>query len=100
MSLRHRLVAAVLAIGVVLIAAGVVVASLIRGALINQVDSQLERATQPLGIFVGAIEPGPPIGIRPGTNPDDRFTELYVAVASARVSASLVRPWDRNHLPI
>jgi two-component system, OmpR family, sensor kinase len=83
-SLRHRLVAAVLAIGVVLVAAGVIVAGLIRGALIDQVDSQLARATQPLGIFVGAIEPGPPIGVRPGTNPDDRFTELYVAVASSQ----------------
>ena len=81
MSLRHRLVAALLVIGVVLIGAGVAVAALIRGALIDQVDAQLERTGPPLGTFIGAFEPGP-FGGRVGTNTDDRFTELYVAVAS------------------
>ncbi len=82
MSLRHRLVAAVAAIGLVLIVAGVVVAGLIRGALIDQVDRQLERATPRLGIFIGAFEP--PLGAPPAANPDDRdrYTELYVALAS------------------
>ena len=61
MSLRHRLVAALLVIGVVLIGAGVAVAGLIRGALVDQVDQQLERATPPLGIFVGAFDPGRPV---------------------------------------
>ena len=54
MSLRHRLVAALLVIGVVLIGAGVAVAGLIRGALIDQVDAQLERTGPPLGTFIGA----------------------------------------------
>ena len=79
MSLRHRLVAALLVIGVVLIGAGVAVAGLIRGALVDQVDRQLERAGPPLGTFIGAFEPGPPFGGRVGTNTDDRFTEMYVA---------------------
>jgi two-component system OmpR family sensor kinase len=83
MSLRHRLVAALVLIGAVLVVAGVVVAGLIRGALIDQVDRQLERAGPPLGTFVGALGPGQAIAPRPGvTTPNDRFTELYVAVAS------------------
>jgi len=82
MSLRHRLVAALVLIGATLVVAGVVVAGLIRGALIDQVDRQLERTTPPLGVFIGAFEPGAPIGVRPSANPDDRFTEVYVAVAS------------------
>ena len=82
MSLRHRLVAALVLIGGTLVVAGVVVAGLIRGALIDQVDRQLERTTPPLGVFIGAFEPGAPIGVRPSANPDDRFTEVYVAVAS------------------
>jgi two-component system, OmpR family, sensor kinase len=81
-SLRHRLVAALLVIGVVLIGAGIAVAGLIRGALVNQVDHQLERAAPPLGIFVGALDPNRPVGGRVGGNTADRFTELYVAVAS------------------
>ena len=82
MSLRHRLVAALLVIGVVLIGAGVAVSGLIRGALVDQVDRQLERAGPPLGTFIGAFEPGPAFNGRVGTNTGDRFTEMYVAVAS------------------
>ena len=60
MSLRRRLVAAIVVVGAVLILAGVAVAGLIRGALIDQVDQQLERATAPLGVFIGAFEAGAP----------------------------------------
>ena len=69
MSLRHRLVAALVLIGGTLVVAGVVVAGLIRGALIDQVDRQLERTTPPLGVFIGAFEPGAPIGVRPSREP-------------------------------
>ena len=62
MSLRRRLVAAIVVVGAVLILAGVAVAGLIRGALIDQVDQQLERATAPLGVFIGAFEAGRPVG--------------------------------------
>ena len=58
MSLRRRLVAAIVVVGVVLVIAGVAVAGLIRGALIDQVDQQLERATPPLGVFIGASRGG------------------------------------------
>ncbi|HTN80656.1 MAG TPA: HAMP domain-containing sensor histidine kinase [Acidimicrobiales bacterium] len=83
MSLRHRLVAAVLVVGVVLVVAGVVVAGLIRGQLIAQVDQQLERASGRAGVFVGAFEPRPPpITVRPGADADQGFTEFYVFLAS------------------
>ena len=98
MSLRHRLVAALVLIGATLVVAGVVVAGLIRGALIDQVDRQLERTTPPLGVFIGAFEPGAPIGVRPGTNTDDRFTEVYVAVARPRACVCSARPWAPSHL--
>ncbi len=62
MSLRRRLVAAIVVVGAVLVIAGVAVAGLIRGALIDQVDQQLERATPPLGVFIGAFEAGVAVG--------------------------------------
>ena len=89
MSLRRRLVAAIVVVGAVLVIAGVAVAGLIRGALIDQVDQQLERATGPLGVFIGAVEAGVPVGPSDGLGPSpggeegERFTELYVAVGSS-----------------
>ena len=89
MSLRRRLVAAIVVVGAVLVIAGVAVAGLIRGALIDQVDQQLERATPPLGVFIGAFEAGGPVGTTdvlgpaPGGEAGGRFTELYVAVGSS-----------------
>ncbi|RPI07234.1 MAG: HAMP domain-containing protein, partial [Actinobacteria bacterium] len=89
MSLRHRLVGAIVVIGLVLVIAGVAVAGLIRGALIDQVDQQLARATPPLGVLIGGSQAGVPVGPTdilgpaPGGESGERFTELYVAVGSS-----------------
>ena len=101
MSLRHRLVAALLVIGVVLIGAGVAVAGLIRGALVDQVDRQLERAAPPLGIVRRRVRArSPSFGGRVGTNTEDRFTELYFAVRRpVKAFACSVRPSVRSRLP-
>ena len=81
-------------IGAVLVVAGVVVAGLIRGALIDQVDRQLERTTPPLGIFIGAFEPGAD-RCAPGANTDD---QLHRAVRRGRVAGGRagVRPDGRS----